>query len=168
MIFVSFFALGLCLRFHTSSGPCTCSQEGRPTGRRTRSPYPSEGRGLDCPSRAERLRPPPLVFGLTRMATGVLHTRHIVLHLDLVWIFGFPSPFFCILGCFRFALGLALSLSLAIYFVLHGCAGILAVFAHENLMTTTMMIMMRSGEMFGTDFCAQPYLKRGNVVHFSI
>ena len=43
---VFFFPVLWCLRPHTSSGPCTWSQEGRPAGGRTRSPCPSEGKGL--------------------------------------------------------------------------------------------------------------------------
>ena len=49
--FCAVFVLPQCLLFAVSHIlPCTWSQEGRPAGARTRSPYPSEGKRLDCPS----------------------------------------------------------------------------------------------------------------------
>ena len=71
LILVSFlfFSSAMCLRFHTCSLPCIWSQEGRAHGCSHPSPYPGEGKGLDCLARAEGLRRP---FVSSALATRVL------------------------------------------------------------------------------------------------
>ena len=85
---------------------------GRAAGSRTRSPYLSEGRGFDCPSRAEELRPPLVsssgltTTNRTNLATGASHTRRTFgRHAVSGPFVSLPlPPFLGYLGCSCFAL----------------------------------------------------------------